>query len=1049
MAFGEGAARNPKTRPEKLVRLAHSGNPSLRVLVAQNLSTPAASLRELAADRVPAVVVGVASNPSAPTTVLTELSRNENKDVRAAIAGNPATPAPALAEIVKARHATDVEKLAVARNPSASSSTLSDLRMSRSYGSADIHLQMQVAIASNPSASGDTLRALFRGEEKHQAQAATNTALAGNPSTPLETRAELFGMGPYRAVVLASESIQATERQVASARAATGRTAEFLAHSPDPEMRRAVALSPGAPRDVLTILANDTVPGVAAVALARITTDSSELERYAESGDPMILEGLIRNPDLPPTLAAAVARASLKTAAEDSLMILAKQTSTPTDMLHALATRPSWVSQWAASQVKQAVVGNSAAAPATLAILATDEDKTIRAMSGKAQGLPLECLVRLTADSEETVRQAAANNPATPPDLLLRLAKDDSASVVQTVAAHPEATGAVLERVVRDQLERRARLRPKSPYSRALPQFPLGPLVAAASNPNTPPDSLIALADYVKRAIASWDTRSLSESDIGKEVQVWTGIAGNPSSPADVLERVARAVHKKLWTKSDPYRGTGSLEDVRESILSKIIQNPAVSIETLQFLSDGDWVARQTTTETDREDGRTFTWTVWDDSATAAAQHDMARSVKARISQRKWRDSASTADRRVFASNPDTACGILDELKRDSDVAVRCAVAANRSTSPDALLRLAGDPATKVRLAAASATHPDSASSKFDRHGYIGRSRESLYGPGFEVLSTDDDPEVRAALVGNAGAFWEALSDSARSRMVFDSNATVRAAIVNAIAVKNHSFSDGLGLSSKALSHLIETGSPEVWRTLAGQRGELPIEILSQLAATGDPQTVASVADHHNVTHDLLLQLAASSMPVVIENVSRHVDATRHAGEADQEELVEALLANPLAPTSFLELITSKWYFERRLERVRNEAMESEPRSLLRAGDINAYMGALHRASEHANEAAARIEADCAPLHRAVRHPSFPETRLVSYAAGTDARLIRAAAQSGNARALVAAASNVNSPPEILQMLAECSEPRVRQALLENKSTPPEVLVRLIQTGRG
>lgn len=1047
MAFGEAAARDPQTRPEKLARLARRGNPTIRRLVALNPSTPTTALSELATDRDAAVVHAVAGNRLSPTVVLEELSRSSDSAVRETIAANPATPASVLAEIVKAQSASDQEKLAVAANPSASSATLSKLRMMRYFKSSEIEHRMLVTVASNPSASEDTLRYLFERDEKSPTQREVNRAIAGNPAAPLDTRVELFGVDAYRDVVLASEPRQASKSRIASARAASNRAAEMLAQSPDPEVRRAVSLAPGVTDTILAGLSDDAIPAVARVARARRARNQGELEEFTASTDVLVLEALIRNANTPAELMAAVAEAGLSSVGEDTLEILAKDPATPSHILQKVLDRTPGLSQWTAGRLKQAVASNPRISAETLQTLAMDEDAGVRALVAKSSAIPLEGLVKLAADADPKVREVVANNSATPVELLLRFATDEAPTVVKAVVSHPSATADVLDRVVSDQLERRKGLCPKSQFSRDLPDFPLGPLTAVAANPRTGQDTLRTLVDSVDRALKSIPDYSRNETVIGREARVWERVGGNPSAPADLLDRVAHEVHKVVWTRTDPDRGSIDLESLRESTLSNIARNPSASVETLQFLSSGDWVARLTTKRSERDGNHTTRWTVWDDFATAAAQQDMASSVREEISWRQWSDTSNSKNRIEFASNPDASREILEDLSTDSDLAVRCAVASNPSTDPEAFQRLAADPAVEVRLAAAAATHPDLAISKhrpYGSYGYSRDSRESLYSPAFDQLAGDRDATVRSAVAENHGVFWSALSKEARDRYAFDDDRGGRASLLGAIAGKERGImSRDFGLSVDALIHLIDTGGPDVWRSIAEKgHSDLPVTVLNRLADTGDTDTVVRVVNAYHTDLPLLTRLAASEDAAVVAAV----EPKRFFRDNDwlmDEELEGTLLSNPLTPGDYL----LRFAWEHHLERRAEKAISAYRQSKSPAASLTpeSFRGRLDE------EAAIRKRVEQEEwqfLRIAIAHPNFPEAVLIAYASGASKRLIRAAVRSGNVRVLIAAASNSESPTEILTELAEQAEPEVRQALLDNKSTPPEALVLLIQSGR-
>jgi hypothetical protein len=918
--------------------------------------------------------------------------------VQLAVARNAATPESVLAKLASDREASLPIKIAVAGNPATPVSTLAELA-----GARDGSEEVQLAIASNHSAPAQTLSSLADAKDlksaKHQP---FGMALAANPATPTPTRAKLFQVDAFRDTVLTTSPLESASQRTAHLLGSYVPAEIFtlLENDPDPMVRRAVAMSPRVSAEILARLARDKNQDVAWVVQARSASDSSKLRELARSSDPLVLEALVWNPNVPADLRNRAALATIATAKADTLEMVAKDPSAPADVLHAIATHSTRSSAWQMPRVKQAVLLNPAIGSETLTFLASDQNAHVRVMAGKHPGLPLGTLVRLAADSDAAVRESVAKNPATPADLLLRLSTDETPAVVEAVATHQNASATVLKRAASDQLERRRTLRPKSPYSRDLPEFHLGPLVAVASNPNTPVDTLLTVADSVDRALATLSSYSRDETVVGKEVSVWVGMASNRSAPAGVLDSIARTVHKEVWTKTDPDLGKRDLEKVRESTLRAIVRNPSASTETLEFLSSGEWVARRTTTPRERSDAGpwTITWTIWDPSATAAAKQDMASFVRAEISRRKWSDAAGTANRLTFASSLDAPPELLDELSNDPDIAVRRAVAANSSTSPRVFERLAEDPSVEVRLAAAAATHPDRASSRYERGGHTRDSRESEYGLAFERLAADVEPQVRVAVGANASAFWDALPEPARSRMVFDADPHVRESVSAAISAKEHSFVEDFDLSVDALLHLINTGDRDTWRSLAARRGKLPTEVLHRLLDTGDADTAALVAEHYRAVAPLLTTLARSKVPAVVNAVASR-DYFGPEDKALQDEVAKVLLRNPLTPSSFLETVA-------------NRAHDEET------------------------------------LHMAVKHANFPGWKLLNYAAGTDQRRLRAAASTGKAEVFTALAANPATPVELLERIASSGGAEARQALLVNETTPPELLVRLIQAGK-
>ena len=683
-------------------------------------------------------------------------------------------------------------------------------------------------------------------------------------------------------------------------------------------------------------------------------------------------------------------------------------------------------------------------------------------VAGNNDARPLEELVQLAADASVQARIIAAANSATPVELLLRLATDESPDVVEVTASHPRATAAVLERVVSDQLERR-----KFRFSQGRHDFPLGPMEVVAANPRTSQETLRTLANSVEGAFKSVLGPYHKERAFGshhervvvREVRVWAGIAGNPSAPDDLLDRVAREVHTLVSTEKNPNH-RGDLDGLRETTLSKIVANPSTSVETLQFLSSGDWVARRTTTKSERDDGRTVTWLVWDHPATDAATQDMASLVRQEMSRRQWGGSSNSTSRLELASNPDTAPEILDDLSTDWDLAVRCEVASNPSTDPQAFQRLAADPAIEVRLAAAEATHPDLASAKYGRDRFSTASRESLYRSAFDQLAGDHAAAVRAAVAENRFVFWEALSREARDRYAFDDDPSVRASLLYAIADAGPSTHHRgrlptANLSADALVRLIDTSGAVVWRSIAAIFDSAGGTVLNRLADTGDTETVVRVVKSLFRDPPLVIRLAASADPAVVAVVA--AEQFFHGVEEPVAEALElALLTNPLTPGSYLLQFASDhaWRiaggrkqhseeYDRNNEEY-ERAIEAIEERLRSPESFSEYLTSRSEQREAAKERATQLERF---VKLAIAHPNFPEAALIDYASGTDEHLASEAVRSGNIRVLVAAASNPEAKDEILNALAARPESEVRQALLENKSTPPELLVRLIQTG--
>ena len=325
----------------------------------------------------------------------------------------------------------------------------------------------------------------------------------------------------------------------------------------------------------------------------------------------------------------------------------------------------------------------------------------------------------LATDAETAVRAAVAGNPSTPPEILTRLASDAEATVVMGVAKNPSATSGVLQTIVDHHGEKRHEMD-------SVARIVLGGdlLAEVAANPQTPPGALQMLADSRNAVRAA--------------------VAGNPSTPSRVLDELARTVHEHVWLKGSPDMKRLDPEHERDRILSAIVRNPSSSLGTLQFLSSGDWAARKTTTRSEREDGHTTRWTIWDPRATEGAQKDKASWVRGEISRRQWRGDTDLPTRLRFRFERRRGAGNSGRPCMDADDSVRSAVAANRSTPAGAFMDLVGDPVARG---------PDGRSDRFASSGRRAQSSmplEELYRDAYERLAVDEvAADVRAALVEN------------------------------------------------------------------------------------------------------------------------------------------------------------------------------------------------------------------------------------------------------------------------------------------------------------
>lgn len=983
--FGLAAAQSQETRSGKLARLARSSRQEIRRSVASNPSSPPTALEMLSRDQDLEVLISVASNPSTPEGPLRTLALNKAVQVRTAVAGNPSSPQTLLAEMLTSRVCSPEERLALAKNaatPEASLQRIVSDRPSR---------ELQCAVASNASAPADVLRSVLGAGDPRDARVRVlSIALASNPATPSDLRARLFEVPEYREAVLSTAASESAAERIKHVRRAYRGSSvlSLLAVDEDPEVRRAVAISPQSPDDVLRILSGDAVPSVAIVATARISTDTTELRALARQQDSTVLEALARNPHTPDELRAELAIAILETAPTDLLQEVAKAETTPRDVQRRMAANSN-------EAVRRALSSSSFVDPVALDMLSNDADVEIRKNVAANVRIPVPNLTRLSSDQNTAVRATVAANPSTPAELLLRLATDEAHTVAEAVAANPNATSSILKYVLDSQLEQLANAssQPTPSYGRH-DGFPIEPLLAVAHNGNTAAPELRRVFDAAGKLGPGW-TKWREESSRDRRGRIWNGIAANPSAPADVLGAIAASVQENFWVKEDPDKGRLDLESTREAILLNVVRNSSTEMDTLHSLSSGKWAARRTKTISERDGGHTYEWRVWDSAATADAIHETARLVRGEISRRTWKEGASRAERLSFASAQDADSEVLLALSVDADPAVREAVASNSAAPPAAFARLAADASHPVRLAAASATHAEQPRHARPMNIYMGGAGESRYREGFASLAQDQASDVRARMAGNVQAFWRALSKGARNKLAFDTEPIVRSALLDSIEGRERSYRGKLKLGKKAIRHLISSGGPREWNALAARSHELPLDALQDLVNTDHAESMVTLAEAYGTPNIVLAKLAESTNVAVVTAVSK----VRRYGEERTSEyarIVEgALLRNPLAPEAFV-------------------------------------VGQASRAGDEVVDLVAT-------------HPNFPAEAFVRMVSGNDERWMRAGLRSDNEQIHLAVAANTHASAEILRSAIETKTAGVRETVIRNPSTPDSLLVQIIE----
>lgn len=297
------------------------------------------------------------------------------------------------------------------------------------------------------------------------------------------------------------------------------------------------------------------------------------------------------------------------------------------------STDPDELAAIASSEIalnRRTVAENHAASAATLAGLGTDEDVKVRRAVAGNPNTPMETLDQLADDPDEAreltatkVRWLVATNPRTAEATLARMLGDPDQMVLAAIGRHPRASATTLEHLATTPSPGRQWIDSDVRH-------------AVASNRNTP--SLI---------LAGWE-----HADGNTMAQV----AKNPSTPADVLERMSRDTSTGNHTRA------------------LAATNPSLPIVALHRLAHEDtdaWVREHAAKNPNID---------------AAESHRVALDQEPKV-------------RRALARNQHVDPDVLTRLQADPDPSVRVALAKNPAINPATLHALLGDANPRVRAA--------------------------------------------------------------------------------------------------------------------------------------------------------------------------------------------------------------------------------------------------------------------------------------------------------------------------------------------------------------
>lgn len=230
---------------------------------------------------------------------------------------------------------------------------------------------------------------------------------------------------------------------------------------------------------------------------------------------------------------------------KDVRFAVATNRNTPENILVEMAEDPE------NAPIAYAFLYNENSPDKVIRILADSPYANVRLWVARSERATLEILDELSGDYEEAVRIAVATNKNTPPELLDQMVKDTE-NVQYAVVQNPNTAVKTLERFkgnkdrdlqvglaknenTPEDMLRGMLLTKKFKVRRAL-----------ASNPSTPVDVLDSLSRDPELVVLMSQNPRVSEpalrelyKNAGDDFRILRGLAENPSTPLDILEKLA------------------------------------------------------------------------------------------------------------------------------------------------------------------------------------------------------------------------------------------------------------------------------------------------------------------------------------------------------------------------------------------------------------------------------------------------------------------------------------------------------------------------------
>jgi hypothetical protein len=522
------------TRSELMAVLAQSPSGHVRKTVSENRNAPSYLLDKLALDDEADVAASVACNWNTTMECLSSLSKHQSELVRRCVAQNRVTNPETLEALSRDESVT--VRMSVGSNGRTSAKVLAQLAV-------DSSIKVRSCVAANNQIEADLVILLIKDPEPGvRSSLAENSRLSVDAQLELakdidsDVRSCLIGnkaLSKECLAILSVDTDNSIRQRIARDLELPTHIVAALCRDEDPDVRRLVASKS---EEAVSILINDPIECVRSAAASSDKAGFKDLRAFAKDNSVEVRVCAARNPRMPP----------------DCLAILADDWDYSYEMNEFVA---------------MAVASNPRTPEDVLLRLSRDETEMTRCRVAGNPGASSDVLETLVADPDELVRLCLITSHL-PLKMLKKLAEDPSEKVRRRAGLYLDNHNK------RAFISRTDKLRPDHGFDdscceaqdglseSSLPFIAVGiKRLCAATNPSASRRFLFTLPQCPASVLAkNFRSRSWLER---------FAIAGNPSTPESVLQRMAqegnqlvrRAARANLEARRQRDTGTTSAQN--------------------------------------------------------------------------------------------------------------------------------------------------------------------------------------------------------------------------------------------------------------------------------------------------------------------------------------------------------------------------------------------------------------------------------------------------------------------------------------------------------